>query len=206
MKHYSLCPICGDEGLHEKKTNILREFEGFTKEVPFHASVCESCGSETLTDQQAKFNKRQMTDFYREADGLLTGPQIKAIREDLHLTQSEAACTFGGGKNAFTKYENGDVTQSLALDKLIRTAYAVPAAFAFLRQGCPTLTTVEYNQLSTQFEILHDYILTSARPSLIAKKRDKESPANVVINCYVPENIQKTSYSESKAQIVGSKL
>ncbi|PLK33723.1 type II toxin-antitoxin system MqsA family antitoxin [Klebsiella variicola] len=183
MKRHSFCPVCGDEGLHEMKTTILREFEGFKKEVPFHASVCGSCGSETLTDQQAKFNKRQMTDFYRAANGLLTGSQIKAIRDDLHLTQSEAASIFGGGKNAFTKYENGDVTQSLALDKLIRTSYAVPAAFNFLRENCPSVIITEINTIPAQSEIINAYTISNARRPSLARRRPKNS-ATVVIKSF----------------------
>ncbi|MGC0823087.1 type II toxin-antitoxin system MqsA family antitoxin [Pantoea agglomerans] len=137
MKHYSLCPICGDEKLHEVQRLVTRKSDGYVKKVPFHASVCESCGCETLTERQALFNKRAMTNFYREADGLLTGEQIKYIRLALNLTQAEASTVFGGGKNAFTKYEKGDVTQSCAMDKLIRTANAVPEAFEYLSAGCP---------------------------------------------------------------------
>ncbi|HIH5777413.1 TPA: type II toxin-antitoxin system MqsA family antitoxin [Citrobacter werkmanii] len=187
MKHYSLCPICGDEALHEAKSCVLREFEGFKKEVPFHASVCDSCGSETLTEKQAKFNKRQMTDFYREADGLLTGRQIKGIREALHLTQSQAAEIFGGGKNAFTKYENGDVTQSSALDKLIRTAYAVPAAFNFLSKGCPSITSVEYNHFESGAEVLHMHVVAKTRTFTTVTNRRSEHVGKVVIDNFLPE-------------------
>ncbi|EMF0743310.1 type II toxin-antitoxin system MqsA family antitoxin [Klebsiella aerogenes] len=205
MKRYSLCPICGDEGLHETKTKILREFEGFKKEVPFHASVCESCGSETLTVQQAKFNKRQMTDFYREADGLLTGGQIKAIREDLRLTQSEAAIIFGGGKNAFTKYENGDVTQSFALDKLLRTAYSVPAAFEFLRKGCPAVTTVEYTNRTTELEMIKTYLVSKTGHLKYAKSPAEDS-VKVVIQNYVSEPTQHNTWHRIETIALGSKL
>lgn len=205
MKRYSLCPICGDEGLHETKTTILREFEGFKKEVPFHASVCESCGSEILTDQQAKFNKRQMADFYRSADGLLTGSQIKAIREDLNLTQAEAASTFGGGKNAFTKYENGDVTQSTALDKLIRTAYSVPAAFKFLRQGCPTVTAVEYNPTCANLEMYNTFLESNDLHFYVAIRRP-ENPPRFVIRDYLAEHSDSDYHFDYQDTIVGSKL
>lgn len=205
MKHYSLCPICGDERLHETRSIVLREFEGFTKKVPYHASVCDSCGSETLTDQQATFNKRQMTDFYREADGLLTGNQIRAIREDLGLTQSEAAGYFGGGKNAFTKYENGDVTQSVAMDKLIRTAYAVPEAWTFLRSGCPSIVTVEHNpvslrnlaEISTYF-VSKFYTNSHARVEVV-KKFEVES--------YAPEpRMGSMKWGAYEARTAGGKL
>lgn len=199
MKRHSFCPVCGDEGLHEMKTTILREFEGFKKEVPFHASVCGSCGSETLTDQQAKFNKRQMTDFYRAANGLLTGSQIKAIRDDLHLTQSEAASIFGGGKNAFTKYENGDVTQSLALDKLIRTCYAVPAALKFLREDCPSVINTEIYTIHAQSEIFNTYPISKVRRSPLTRRCSKNS-ATVILNKY------EVDFSGHQYVTVGSQL
>jgi len=137
MKHYSLCPICGENALHEVKQHIRRESDGFAKYVPYNASVCDSCACETLTEKQALFNKRAMANFYREADGLLTGDQIKNIRLSLNLRQSDAAKLFGGGVNAFAKYESGDVTQSVSMDKLLRTANAVPQALEYLIEGCP---------------------------------------------------------------------
>lgn len=153
MKHYSLCPVCGDEKLHEVQRLVTRESEGYVKKVPFHASLCESCGCETLTEKQASFNKRAMTDFYREADGLLTGSQIKEIRRALNLTQAEASNIFGGGKNAFTKYENGDVTQSAAMDKLIRTASAVPQALDYLSAGCPEKHVTTLNVITSGIDL-----------------------------------------------------
>lgn len=153
MKHYSLCPICGDEKLHEVQRLVTRESDGYVKKVPFHASVCESCSCETLTEKQALFNKRAMTNFYREVDGLLTGEEIKHIRLALNLTQAEASTVFGGGKNAFTKYEKGDVTQSYAMDKLIRTAKAVPEAFEYLSAGCPEKHFTTINIINSGIDI-----------------------------------------------------
>ena len=128
-----------------------------------------------------------MTDFYREADGLLTGRQIKGIREALHLTQSQAAEIFGGGKNAFTKYENGDVTQSSALDKLIRTAYAVPAAFHFLSKCCPSITSVEYNHFESGAEVLHMHVVAKTRTFTTVTNRRLEHVGKVVIDNFLPE-------------------
>lgn len=205
MKRYSLCPICGDERLHETSRSILREFEGFRKEVPFHASVCDSCGSETLTDQQAIFNKRQMTDFYREADGLLTGCQIKAIRDDLRLTQAAASKVFGGGKNAFTKYENGDVTQSVAMDKLIRTAYAVPAAFDFLSNGCPSIVTIEHNPPKLRvLDEISTYVVSrlSINSHIRSQRVDKVKVSN-----FITESSSKNIHWEViEGHLAGSKL
>jgi HTH-type transcriptional regulator/antitoxin MqsA len=67
-----------------------------------------------------------MVAFKKEVDGLLTGAQVRALRERLGINQSEAAKIFGGGLVAFSKYESDDVSQSEAMDKLLR-APDIPA-------------------------------------------------------------------------------
>lgn len=50
----------------------------------------------------------------------------------LKLSQDDAAEIFGGGPKAFSKYENDDVAQSEAMDKMIRLAAQLPTAFEHL--------------------------------------------------------------------------
>ncbi|MEM6050489.1 type II toxin-antitoxin system MqsA family antitoxin [Erwinia sp. P7711] len=194
MKRYSLCPICGDESLHENHQYVLREFEGFKKQVEFHVSSCDSCGSETFTEKQATFNKRQMSDFYREADGLLTGRQIRCFREALGITQIAASKLFGGGKNAFTKYENGDVTQSVAMDKLIRTAYAIPAALEFLHQGCPDVAVVSYN--ASICEAVSTLFTETASLRLASQAMRKAKPGTIEMMVFQPDQKSNNAHWE----------
>lgn len=144
MKHDSLCPICGEGMLHEQVTLMLRKSNATEKEVPLYSSCCSICGCETATEAQATKNKRLMTDFYKEAEGLLKGSDVKEIRRKFSLTQSQASTIFGGGPTAFAKYEAGDVTQSVAMDRLLRVAAAIPSAFDYL---C-SLSGIKINKLS----------------------------------------------------------
>lgn len=73
-----------------------------------------------------------MVAFKKEVDGLLTGAEVHALREKLGLSQAEAAQVFGGGPVAFSKYENDDVAQSEAMDKLLRLAAELPGVFELL--------------------------------------------------------------------------
>jgi transcriptional regulator with XRE-family HTH domain len=73
-----------------------------------------------------------MTYFRKEVDGRLTGQQMRDTRIELGLTQVQAAAIFGGGPNSFAKYEADDVTQSEAMDNLVRLASEVPAAKQWL--------------------------------------------------------------------------
>ncbi len=54
----------------------------------------------------------------KKSDGLLTSSEIYEARITLGLTQESASLVFGGGKNAFSKYERAEVSQSVAMDKL----------------------------------------------------------------------------------------
>ena len=75
-----------------------------------------------------------MRDAWRKIDGLLTAQEIVALRNKLGLTQQDAAKIFGGGANAFSKYERSEVIQSVAMDKLMRAALDVPDMFMWLKQ------------------------------------------------------------------------
>ena len=92
-------------------------------------SECRVCGFDVVLPRQKRQNEARTRDEHRRIDGLLTGRQIKAIRKRLGLSQAEAARLMGGGANAFSKYERGEVTQSVAMNQLLRVLDAVPDAF-----------------------------------------------------------------------------
>jgi HTH-type transcriptional regulator/antitoxin MqsA len=56
----------------------------------------------------------------RKIDGFLTPSEIKGIRLRCKINQKEASKLFGGGPNAFSRYEKGITTQSKSTDILFR--------------------------------------------------------------------------------------
>ena len=132
MKKDLWCPICEEGNLSEEISKDSVDYKGKTAELGLHFSVCDSCGSEQVNVQQSRMNKRYMVAFKKQVDGLLTGSEVRSVREKLGLKQSDAAKIFGGGPVAFSKYETEDVTQSEAMDKLLRVAVEVPGAFDYL--------------------------------------------------------------------------
>lgn len=130
----SVCPICEQGHLVAIEDTNDTEYRGVTRRLPLHYSECDVCGSETATPEQTRYNKRAMTAFKKEVDGLLTGQQIVALRKRLGLTQAQAAKLFGGGPVAFSKYEKDDVTQSESMDKLLRMADKIPAVMPMLAE------------------------------------------------------------------------
>lgn len=132
MKKDLLCPICEEGNLSEEISKDRVSYKGETAELDLHFSVCDSCGSEQVNVEQSRLNKRYMVAFKKQVDGLLTGSEVRSVRENLGLRQSDAARIFGGGPVAFSKYEADDVTQSEAMDRLLRVAAEVPEAFDYL--------------------------------------------------------------------------
>ena len=127
------CPMC-EEGLlvpfdREETLNIRG---GPEISVSLEYSRCSACESELTTPTQTKSNQKRIADARRQKEGLLTGEQIKALREMFSLTQGDASDLFGGGPNAFSKYERGVVTQSVPMDRLMRIAAEVPQVFSVL--------------------------------------------------------------------------
>jgi HTH-type transcriptional regulator/antitoxin MqsA len=128
-----ICPIC-DEG--QLVPNVCMEntiYKEKTLTVNYDSSTCSICGSEIVTPMQAQRNQAHIIDEQKKMDGLLTSIEIKGIRETFNLTSTQAAKLFGSDATAFYKYEKGEATQSVTLDKLLRLVKEMPLAFERLR-------------------------------------------------------------------------
>lgn len=136
-----ICPVCEAGNLvpilyaetfqHGGGEIAVAQLEGYS---------CPLCGADPIFEDQIRRNHARVADAKRRADGLLTGLEIKTLRERLGITQREAADLFGGGANAFSKYERGDVSQSVAMDRLLRLIDRYPALLADLRQEVRSVT------------------------------------------------------------------
>lgn len=60
-------------------------------------------------------------EFNKQVNAAFVQPEyIASVRKKLHLDQKEAAEIFGGGANAFSRYETGHTKPPLALVKLLK--------------------------------------------------------------------------------------
>jgi HTH-type transcriptional regulator/antitoxin MqsA len=132
MNTKNTCPLCEEGLLHEHSELMEAKYKDRTEMRYTYFSVCTECGAEQASAKQVLKNKRDMIAFKKEVEGLLTGAQVRTLRERIGITQAQAAQVFGGGPVAFSKYESDDVMQSEAMDKLLRVAEAVPNAYAKL--------------------------------------------------------------------------
>lgn len=129
----TICPIC-EIGTLSKQVHIGEiQYHNQAVRVPdLEYSQCNNCGADPVLADQAKRNQVRFSDARRKIDGLLSSSDIRKARRYLGLTQHAAANVFGGGLNAFSKYERGEVIQSKAMDKLIRLSCRYPDAWKFL--------------------------------------------------------------------------
>ena len=128
------CPICGEGHLKDQVGKNSVEYSGHSILLDSHYSICDLCGSEQASPIQTRNNKRAMMEFKKQVDGLLTGAELKSLRQRMGINQGEAALIFGGGPVAFSKYESDDVMQSEAMDKLLRMADEFPDVLSSLAQ------------------------------------------------------------------------
>ena len=126
MNYYKYCKSKNIKILTAKEKI---QYKGKGLELLLDYSVCNNCERKFLSKQQILRNDSRLRDAKKIVDGLLTSQEIHDARIKLHLTQEQAALVFGGGKNAFSKYERAEVSQSKAMDKLIRTCLHHPDAF-----------------------------------------------------------------------------
>ena len=100
------CPACGASELVQNTRDLPYTYKG------------KSVG--ILTVPESERVSVAMLDFNKQVNGNLADPFfIMRVRKKLKLDQKEAAKLFGGGDNAFSRYENGKTKPPLALLKLL---------------------------------------------------------------------------------------
>lgn len=122
MNDKTLCPLCGEGHLTPRTEETVTEYAGRQGKVTLRFAECDACGSEITDDGDSRVNKRAVLAFRKSVDGLLTGAEIRALRDKYNITQDQAARLFGGGPKAFSKYESDDVAHAAAMDTLLRLA------------------------------------------------------------------------------------
>ena len=129
------CPMCGNGILSKQETAKQFEYKGKIKTIAnYVTNKCDSCNEEIVENESLSNAGKELTEFKREVDGLLTAKQIKKIRQEIGLTQEEMAKYLGGGAKGFARYESGSICQSRAMDNLLRILQKFPSMITYLHQ------------------------------------------------------------------------
>ncbi|MCX9553671.1 type II toxin-antitoxin system MqsA family antitoxin, partial [Vibrio cholerae] len=114
----SECKVCKSNAVEALTDYEDISYKGSVLRIKVEYSLCNACGREFLSKEQIMKNDRVLRDAKKVHDGLFSSKEIADARIKLGLTQEQASIVFGGGRNAFSKYERGEVSQSAAMDKL----------------------------------------------------------------------------------------
>lgn len=140
------CPICNDGQAIARLVKVENQHNGQVEDLTFHQLECEACGSEFVGQLAARDNKREVVAFRKRVDGMLSGAEIRTLRDQYSINQQQASTLFGGGPVAFSKYENNDVTQAESMDKLLRLVRDNESAFWTLVQQSPLASVLQPKQ------------------------------------------------------------
>lgn len=116
------CPECAGAELVRERRDMDYTYRGETTVVEQVSGVwCPKCG-EGLIDREEQFRIDDIAlAFNKQVNAALVDPTfIVTVRKKLHLDQKEAGDIFGGGVNAFSRYETGRTKPPLALVKLLK--------------------------------------------------------------------------------------
>jgi HTH-type transcriptional regulator/antitoxin MqsA len=116
------CPVCGAAELIHDTRDLPYTYKGETTVIPaVTADFCSAC-DESITDMaETERVMREMQAFNKQVNAAIVDPTfIVNVRKKLDLDQRQAAEIFGGGINAFSRYENGKTKPPLSLVKLFK--------------------------------------------------------------------------------------
>jgi HTH-type transcriptional regulator / antitoxin MqsA len=116
------CPSCAAAKMVRDKRDVLYTYKGeSTTLFQVSGDFCPACDESILNAAESRRTMNLMLAFNKQVNASIIDPDyIMKVRKKLDLDQREAAEIFGGGVNAFSRYENGKTKPSLALVKLLR--------------------------------------------------------------------------------------
>ncbi len=101
------CPVCGVAELVHDTRDQSYTYKGETTVLSaVSGAFCTACGESILNSEESLRTMDMMLEFHKQVNAAIVDPAfISDIRKKFHLDQREAAEIFGGGINAFSRYE-----------------------------------------------------------------------------------------------------
>jgi HTH-type transcriptional regulator/antitoxin MqsA len=129
------CPNCGMAELIHDTRDVSYTYKGESTIIPqVTGDFCPACGEGVLETDEGTRISNLMLEFNKQVNAAIVDPRFIAnVRKKLDLDQREAAEIFGGGVNAFSRYETGKTRPPLALVKLFKLLERHPELLAEIR-------------------------------------------------------------------------
>lgn len=120
MEEYkSYCPICKKETIFnievvETNDPVL----GVPVKSHYHVCTCSVCGCEIQIPKFNNQDEKEAFEGYKRIKGMVSGEEIRKLREKYGLSSSSFASLLGLGEKTLIRYENGDI-QTKEIDTLL---------------------------------------------------------------------------------------
>ena len=116
------CPVCAMAELVNDIRDLPYTYKNESTFVPdVEGDFCPACGDVVLNPKESARVSAAMLEFNKQVNAAIIDPNfIARIRKKLALDQQEASRLFGGGINAFSRYETGKTKPPLALIRLFQ--------------------------------------------------------------------------------------
>ena len=101
------CPVCGAAELIHDTRDLSYTYKGETTVIAaVTGDFCPACAESILDAAESNRVMQEMRVFSKQVNAAIVDPVFIAnVRKKLDLDQREAAEIFGGGINAFSRYE-----------------------------------------------------------------------------------------------------
>jgi putative zinc finger/helix-turn-helix YgiT family protein len=121
--------------MKEKRGKLAYPVNGVDVRVPEATHLaCPNGHDPVLRADDARRLRERALDLYRSKYGLLTAEEIRSLREQFGLTQSELARLLRLGQNTLSRWEAGRNVQTAAMDVLLRVLRDVPGGLEYVRR------------------------------------------------------------------------
>lgn len=129
------CPSCAAADLVHDTRDIPYVYKGEATVIPtVTGDFCPACDESIMDAAESRRTMELMLEFNKQVNASIVDPAfIISVRKKLALDQREAAEIFGGGINAFSRYENGKTKPPLALVKLLKVLDRHPELLSEVR-------------------------------------------------------------------------
>lgn len=126
------CLACGAAELLSDTRDLPYTYKGESTLIEaVTGDYCPACDEAVFDAAESQRVSAAMLAFNRQVNAAIVNPDfIAQVRKKLALNQQEAAEIFGGGVNAFSRYETGKIKPPLALVKLLKVLDRHPELLA----------------------------------------------------------------------------
>ncbi|NOQ36079.1 MAG: YgiT-type zinc finger protein [Methylococcaceae bacterium] len=129
------CLSCSAAELLSDTRDVPYSYKGETTLIEaVVGDFCPACDEIILDAAESQRMSLLMLAFNKQVNAAIVNPDfIARVRKKLALGQQEAAEIFGGGVNAFSRYETGKTKPPLALVKLLKVLEHHPELLTEIR-------------------------------------------------------------------------